>query len=66
MNIADNREIIQKDSYADSIGECGDFRPNGADKQYQIPFGALYNENFDNLLAAGKIVSDVCIQAIPL
>lgn len=44
-------------AYSDAIGSCGDFRPNGAGKHYQIPFGALYNENFDNLLAVGRIIS---------
>lgn len=48
---------IDGEKYADSIGECGDFRPNGKGKHYQIPFGALYNEKFDNLLAAGRIIS---------
>ena len=43
--------------YPDSIGSCGDFRPNGAGRQYQIPFGALYNKEFPNLLAAGRIIS---------
>lgn len=45
------------EKYQDSIGDCGDFRPNGRGKHYQIPFGALYNEAFDNLLAAGRIIS---------
>lgn len=43
--------------FEDSIGDCGDFRPNGAGKHYQIPFGALYNENFPNMFAAGRIIS---------
>ncbi len=48
---------IDGETYTDSIGNCGDFRPDGAGKHYQIPFGALYNENFPNLLAAGRIIS---------
>lgn len=48
---------IDGETYPDSIGECGDFRPNSAGKHYQIPYGALYNEKFDNLLAAGRIIS---------
>lgn len=48
---------IDGETYKDSIGDCGDFRPNGKGKHYQIPFGALYNEKFDNLLAAGRIIS---------
>lgn len=43
--------------FADSLGTCGDFRPDGAGKHYQIPFGSLYNEKFPNLLAAGRIIS---------
>ncbi|MBQ8814072.1 MAG: FAD-dependent oxidoreductase [Lachnospiraceae bacterium] len=41
----------------DSIGWCGDFRPKGIGKHYQLPFGALYSEGFDNLIAAGRIIS---------
>lgn len=48
---------IDGEKYEDSIGNCGDFRPNGAGKHYQIPAGALYNENFNNLIAAGRIIS---------
>ena len=48
---------IDGEKYEDSIGNCGDFRPNGAGKHYQIPAGALYNENFHNLIAAGRIIS---------
>ncbi|MBR5152327.1 MAG: FAD-dependent oxidoreductase [Clostridia bacterium] len=48
---------IDGETYPDAIGDCGDFRPDGTGKHYQIPFGALYNENFPNLLAAGRIIS---------
>ncbi|MBE7060591.1 MAG: FAD-dependent oxidoreductase [Ruminococcaceae bacterium] len=48
---------IDGETFADSIGSCGDFRPKGIGKHYQIPFGALYNEAFPNLLAAGRIIS---------
>ena len=42
--------------FADSIGVCGDFRsPDG--KAYEIPFGALINSKFKNLIAAGRIIS---------
>ncbi len=44
-------------TFADSIGDCGDFRSQGIGNHYQIPFGALYNEKFPNLLAAGRIIS---------
>lgn len=48
---------VDGECFEDSIGECGDFRPNGVGKHYQIPLGALYNEDFPNLLAAGRIIS---------
>lgn len=48
---------VDGETYEDSIGNCGDFRPGGKGKHYQIPFGALYHEGFDNLLAAGRIIS---------
>lgn len=42
--------------FADSIGVCGDFRhPDG--KAYEIPYSALINSNFNNLIAAGRIIS---------
>ncbi len=34
--------------FEDSIGSCGDFRPDGIGRHYQIPLAALYNENFPN------------------
>ena len=48
---------VDGETFDDSIGNCGDFRPSGIGKHYQIPFGALYNEKFPNLLAAGRIIS---------
>lgn len=44
-------------TYADSIGCCGDFRPQGRGKHYQIPFGSLYNPSYENMIAAGRIIS---------
>ena len=41
--------------FEDAIGSCGDFRTNG--KHFQIPYRCLYNRNFDNLLAAGRVIS---------
>ena len=38
----------------DCIGYVGDFRTNG--KKYPFPFSCLYNKQFDNLIAAGRIV----------
>lgn len=48
---------IDGETYDDAIGNCGDFRPSGAGKHYQIPFGALYHAEFPNVLAAGRIIS---------
>lgn len=48
---------IDGETFADSIGNTGDFRPFGIGKHYQIPFRALYNSNFSNILAAGRIIS---------
>ncbi len=48
---------IDGETYTDNIGCCSDFRPNGAGKHYQIPYRALYSENADNILAAGRIIS---------
>lgn len=39
----------------DSIGRVGDFRRSGP--TYAIPYSCLYHADFDNLLAAGRIVS---------
>lgn len=44
-------------TYEDSIGWCGDFRPKGIGKHYQVPFSSMYCEGFDNLVAAGRIIS---------
>lgn len=48
---------IDGETYTDNIGCCSDFRPDGAGKHYQIPYRALYSENADNILAAGRIIS---------
>lgn len=50
-------EAIDKKTYVDSIGKVGDFRPSGIGKIYEIPAGALYNSQFPNLFAAGRIIS---------
>lgn len=44
-------------TFSDSIGNSGDFRPMGIGNHYQIPMGALYNEDFPNMIAAGRIIS---------
>ena len=43
--------------FDDTIGICGDFRPDNIGKHYCVPYSSLYNEKFDNLLAAGRIIS---------
>ena len=50
-------EAIDGKKYEDSIGSCGDFRPEGIGKHFQIPAGALKNCAFPNLFAAGRIIS---------
>ena len=40
---------------SDCIGIVGDFRC--VEKKYMLPYSSLYNKNFDNLLAAGRIIS---------
>lgn len=56
VGAADFKAIDGKEC-ADSIGECGDFRPENMGKHYALPYGALYNPEFDNLLACGRIIS---------
>lgn len=41
----------------DSIGCCGDFRMDKIGLKYQIPYRALYNKDFKNILVAGRIIS---------
>lgn len=43
--------------FEDAVGSCGDFRPHAIGNCYQIPFGALINDNYPNLIAAGRIIS---------
>lgn len=52
---AEDFNAIDGETYENSIGNIGDFRYSG--KHYQIPYGALYNPGFDNLLACGRIIS---------
>ncbi len=48
---------VDGEKFADAIGECSDFRPKGIGKHFEIPFGALWNKDCVNLLAAGRIIS---------
>jgi hypothetical protein len=48
---------IDGETFENSIGSCGDFRPNGKGKHYQVPFTSLYNKDYENLIAAGRIIS---------
>ena len=50
-------EGISGKAYPDSIGKCGDFRPNGIGKIYEIPLGALKNSMVKNIFACGRIIS---------
>jgi hypothetical protein len=43
--------------FEDSIGSTGDFRSHR--KHYHVPYRCLYNAEYPNLLAAGRIVSAV-------
>lgn len=54
---AEDFNAIDGETFENSIGNCGDFREHGAGKHYQIPYGALYNPDFDNILACGRIIS---------
>ena len=47
---------IDGEKFLDSIGNTSDFRYSEG-RRYQIPFGALYNKSFPNLIAAGRIIS---------
>ncbi|MBR2634377.1 MAG: FAD-dependent oxidoreductase [Clostridia bacterium] len=57
--ICGNRDFcgIDGETFEDSIGDCGDFRKKNVGKHYQIPFGCLWNRDFPNLIACGRIVS---------
>ena len=46
---------VHEEKFPDNIGDCGDFRRAGI--HCQIPYGALYNPEFTNLWAAGRIIS---------
>ncbi len=48
---------IDGETFEDSIGTCGDFRKLHIGKHYQISFGSLWNRNFPNILACGRIIS---------
>ncbi len=48
---------IDGQKFDDAIGSCGDFRAENIGKHYQVPFGALYNRQYPNLIAAGRIIS---------
>lgn len=48
---------IDGERFADSIGKCGDFRPTGIGNHYEVPLGSLWNKDFPNLIAAGRIIS---------
>jgi hypothetical protein len=41
--------------FDNAVGSMGDFRKKG--KHFQLPYTTLYNKNFPNLFAAGRIIS---------
>ncbi len=41
--------------FDNAVGSMGDFRKKG--KRFQLPYTTLYNKNFPNLFAAGRIIS---------
>ena len=43
--------------YDDAVGSFGDFRKDHLGEHYQMPFAAMYNSSFPNLVAAGRIIS---------
>lgn len=44
-----------KNDFPDSVGCFSDFRR--CDTRYQLPYSALYNKEFSNIFAAGRIIS---------
>lgn len=52
-------KAVNGNSVPDSIGHTGDFRmaEQYVKNVYDVPLSALYNSNFPNLLAAGRIIS---------
>ena len=50
-------KAVDGQKFANAIGSCGDFRREHIGKHYQVPFTALYNKDFPNLVAAGRIIS---------
>jgi len=48
---------VDGEKFTDSIGTCGDFRPTGIGNHYELPFGAMWNRAFPNIIAAGRIIS---------
>ena len=48
---------VDGQKFDNAIGSCGDFRADHLGKHYQVPFTALYNKDFPNLIAAGRIIS---------
>ena len=48
---------IDGQKFDNAIGSCGDFRADHLGKHYQVPFTSLYNKDFPNLIAAGRIIS---------
>lgn len=47
----------QGKTFSDSIGKCVDFRPDKIGCIYEIPLSSMYNEEYENLICAGRIIS---------
>lgn len=45
------------EAFENAVGSCGDFRAAFKGNHYQIPYTALYNKNYKNMIAAGRIIS---------
>lgn len=50
-------EANDREYFDNAIGSLGDFRLKFKGNHYQIPYTSLYNKNFKNMLAAGRIIS---------
>ena len=50
-------EANDREYFDNAIGSCSDFRLKFKGCHYQIPYTSLYNKDFKNMLAAGRIIS---------
>ncbi len=45
-----------RETFDNAIGSCGDFRKRFWGYHYQIPYTSLYNKEFKNMFAAGRVI----------